>query len=101
MQAAFDEGFRCNQSNDVRANGEPIGMLRVTIGAMSTLGDIDRFAECIEQQLIERRRGTQKTPEADEELVKDSISLDTKPKTGRLDGQRRLRSSLRAIFFKR
>jgi molybdenum cofactor sulfurtransferase len=94
MRAAFDNGFCCNQRDDIREDGEPIGMVQVTVGAMSTLGDIERFAECIEQQLVKSRQETQNASGANEEVVKDSISLDTKPKT---DGQRRSRSGLKAI----
>ncbi|KAH4892944.1 hypothetical protein HBI80_255500 [Parastagonospora nodorum] len=65
MRAAFDKGFRCNQRSDLYENGEPIGMVRVTIGAMSTLGDIERLVECIKQQLMEPGHGTRNTPKVD------------------------------------
>jgi molybdenum cofactor sulfurtransferase len=92
VRTAFDKGFHCNQRNDIRENGEPIGMVRMTIGAMSTSGDIECFADCVEQRLIERRQEPQNDFGADEEPVKNGTSLDTKPNTGESDGQRRSRS---------
>ncbi|KAH3938404.1 hypothetical protein HBH53_260290 [Parastagonospora nodorum] len=65
MQAAFNKGFRCNQRSDLYENSEPIGIVRVTIGAMSTLSDIKRLVECIKQQLIEPGHGTRNTPKVD------------------------------------
>jgi molybdenum cofactor sulfurtransferase len=55
MKAAFEEGFRCNRHDDVRAGGKPFGMIRVTLGAMSTLEDILRFTGVVEKELVDRK----------------------------------------------
>jgi molybdenum cofactor sulfurtransferase len=53
LRAAFESGFRCNQSgNDVRGD-VPFGMIRATMGAMSTLGDVVTIVNFIEKHLIE------------------------------------------------
>jgi molybdenum cofactor sulfurtransferase len=52
LRVAFDEGFRCNQHDDVREGGVLFGMVRVTLGAMTTVEDIKRFLNCIEEQLV-------------------------------------------------
>jgi molybdenum cofactor sulfurtransferase len=99
MRAAFDKGFRCNQRDDLRDNEEPVGMVRVTIGAMSTLSDVERFVECIKQQLVERGHGTQTTSKADEGPVKDDIRIDMKPKADVSDGQKMSRLGWKAPFL--
>jgi hypothetical protein len=73
-------------------------MVRVTIGAMSTLGDVEILVECIKQQLVERGQGTQNTSRADEGPVKDGISLDTKPKADVSDSQKKVYVRLKGPF---
>lgn len=53
LRAAFDSGFRCNQpSGDVRGD-VPYGMIRATLGAMSTLMDVEILVEFVEKHLAE------------------------------------------------
>jgi molybdenum cofactor sulfurtransferase len=54
IKMAYDEGFRCNQQDDIRMNGVLFGMVRVTLGAMSTLKDVETFAAFVEEQLLDR-----------------------------------------------
>jgi len=58
IRRAFDEGFRCNQPEDIREGGVLFGVVRVTIGAMSTLKDVERFASFVEEYLIDRLPST-------------------------------------------
>ncbi|KAI1736863.1 molybdenum cofactor sulfurase [Xylaria scruposa] len=44
----FSAGFRCGNENDI-INGKPTGVIRVSLGAMSTLSDVDRFIAFIEE----------------------------------------------------
>ena len=53
IKNAFDAGFRCNQTNDIRA-GKAFGMARVTLGAMSTLRDVRTLLKAIEKDFVER-----------------------------------------------
>lgn len=38
----FSSGFRCGAENDIMG-GKPTGVIRVSLGAMSTMSDVDRF----------------------------------------------------------
>jgi molybdenum cofactor sulfurtransferase len=74
MKVAFDQGFRCNQQDDVRNGGNPFGMIRVTLGAMSTLDDIESFLRCMQEELVDRDSKTNRSTFEDTE--KDSILLE-------------------------
>lgn len=53
LRAAFDSGFRCNQPGaDIRGD-VPYGMIRATLGAMSTLGDVENLVGFVEKHLAE------------------------------------------------
>ncbi|KAH3938403.1 hypothetical protein HBH53_260410 [Parastagonospora nodorum] len=82
MRAAFDKGFRCNQRSDLYENSKPISIVRVTIGAISTLGDIKRLVECIKQQLIEPGHGTRNTPKVDMKPRADVLGRRRKSRLG-------------------
>jgi molybdenum cofactor sulfurtransferase len=58
LRAAFEGGFRCNHQEDLRQGGALFGMVRVTIGAMSTMKDVEIFAEFFERHLVDRVRQT-------------------------------------------
>ncbi|KAF1919890.1 pyridoxal phosphate-dependent transferase [Ampelomyces quisqualis] len=71
IRAAFEEGFRCNQQDDVRAGDVLFGMVRVTLGAMSTLQDVENFVSFFEQQIVD---GSQKfSLESDEHLSVEKV----------------------------
>jgi len=59
VRMAYTEGFRCNQQDDVRQGDVLFGMVRVTLGAMSTLEDVDKLASCVERELVDRDCGRQ------------------------------------------
>ncbi|CAJ2501139.1 Uu.00g039920.m01.CDS01 [Anthostomella pinea] len=42
----FSAGFRCGNDNDVMS-GKPTGVIRVSMGAMSTASDVDKFIDFI------------------------------------------------------
>ncbi|KAL1879938.1 hypothetical protein VTK73DRAFT_6634 [Phialemonium thermophilum] len=42
MKKNFSSGLRCGSDNDIIA-GKPTGVIRVSLGAMSTISDVDRF----------------------------------------------------------
>lgn len=42
MRSNFDEGLRCGNELDV-INGKPTGIIRVSLGAMSSMTDIEKF----------------------------------------------------------
>jgi len=56
----FAAGFRCDNGNDIM-DGKPTGVIRVSLGAMSTLSDVDRFAEFVDEFYCETNRSA---PEA-------------------------------------
>lgn len=48
MRRNFSAGFRCGDENDV-ISGKPTGVIRVSLGAMSTRTDVDRFVDFIKE----------------------------------------------------
>ncbi|KAI1504308.1 PLP-dependent transferase [Biscogniauxia marginata] len=44
----FSAGFRCGNDNDV-ISGKPTGVIRVSLGAMSTVSDVDKFISFIDE----------------------------------------------------
>ncbi|KAI1132455.1 molybdenum cofactor sulfurase [Nemania abortiva] len=48
MKQNFSAGFRCGNENDI-INGKPTGVIRVSLGAMSTLSDVEKFIAFIEE----------------------------------------------------
>lgn len=53
MRRNFAAGHRCGTENDVVA-GKPTGILRVSLGAMSTQGDVDRFIEFLTDFFLDK-----------------------------------------------
>lgn len=52
MQENFSAGYRCGAENDI-LNGKPTGMIRVSLGAMSTLSDVERFLGFVDDFFVE------------------------------------------------
>ncbi|KAI2473701.1 PLP-dependent transferase [Annulohypoxylon bovei var. microspora] len=46
MKQNFSAGFRCGTENDIMS-GRPTGVIRVSLGAMSTISDVDKFVAFI------------------------------------------------------
>ncbi|KAI1436724.1 molybdenum cofactor sulfurase [Xylaria sp. CBS 124048] len=55
MKQNFSAGFRCGNENDI-INGKPTGVIRVSLGAMSLMSDVDQFIAFIEEFFREERR---------------------------------------------
>ncbi|TKA27753.1 hypothetical protein B0A50_04854 [Salinomyces thailandicus] len=53
MRENFSAGHRCGSENDIM-NGKPTGVLRVSLGAMSTMSDVHRFLGFIEEFFVDR-----------------------------------------------
>ncbi|KAH6614014.1 pyridoxal phosphate-dependent transferase [Boeremia exigua] len=58
LRAAFDSGFRCNQTSDDIRGDIPFGMIRATLGAMSTLGDVENLVDFFQKHLVDNPPGT-------------------------------------------
>lgn len=48
MKRNFSSGFRCGNENDIIC-GKPTGVVRVSVGAMSTLSDVDKFVAFVDE----------------------------------------------------
>ncbi|GAB1310450.1 hypothetical protein MFIFM68171_00660 [Madurella fahalii] len=46
MKQNFSSGFRCGTDNDIIA-GKPTGVIRASLGAMSTVSDVDSFVDFV------------------------------------------------------
>lgn len=58
LKKAHDNGYTCNKLGDIPESGMKLfGMIRVTLGAMSTLEDIDRFANFVEAHFADHQVG--------------------------------------------
>lgn len=52
MKRNFSAGFRCGTDSDIMA-GKPTGVIRASLGAMSTISDVSRFVEFIDEFFVE------------------------------------------------
>lgn len=52
MRQNYQAGFRCGGENDV-LHGKPTGVIRVSLGAMSTLRDVQHFLDFINEYFVE------------------------------------------------
>ncbi|KAF7563488.1 hypothetical protein G7046_g642 [Stylonectria norvegica] len=48
----FSAGFRCGNENDI-ISGKPTGVIRASLGAMSTTSDVDRFVSFVQEFYLE------------------------------------------------
>ncbi|KAK3497988.1 pyridoxal phosphate-dependent transferase [Neurospora hispaniola] len=62
MKQNFSSGFRCGMDND-NMGGKPTGIIRVSLGAMSTIADVDRFVQFVEEFYREDTPPTLPPPE--------------------------------------
>lgn len=53
LRRHYSTGLRCSDDHDVRG-GRPTGVLRVSLGAMTNMKDIDSFVEFIEEFYVEK-----------------------------------------------
>jgi molybdenum cofactor sulfurtransferase len=52
MKRNFSAGLRCSSEDDIM-HGKPTGMIRLSLGAMTTLQDVETFLEFIEEFFVE------------------------------------------------
>lgn len=52
MRDNFSAGHRCGSDDDI-LNGKPTGVIRVSLGAMSTTGDVDRFIDFVQEYFVD------------------------------------------------
>ncbi|KAK4454614.1 molybdenum cofactor sulfurase [Podospora aff. communis PSN243] len=52
MKRNFSSGFRCGTENDIIA-GKPTGVIRASLGAMSTTSDVDKFVAFIHEFYVD------------------------------------------------
>ncbi|KAH6997773.1 pyridoxal phosphate-dependent transferase [Ilyonectria sp. MPI-CAGE-AT-0026] len=48
MKRNFSAGYRCGAENDI-ISGKPTGVIRASLGAMSTISDVDRFVSFVKE----------------------------------------------------
>jgi molybdenum cofactor sulfurtransferase len=53
MKRNFSAGLRCGSEDDIM-HGKPTGMIRLSLGAMTTLKDVDTFLEFMEEFFVEK-----------------------------------------------
>ncbi|KAK3699481.1 hypothetical protein LTR37_016438 [Vermiconidia calcicola] len=53
MKENFSAGHRCGSENDIM-NGKPTGVIRVSLGAMSTRSDVDRFLSFVDEFFVDK-----------------------------------------------
>lgn len=53
---AWSQGHRCGEAGLDNINGKPTGVVRVSLGAMTTMKDVDTFLSFLETEYIETKR---------------------------------------------
>jgi molybdenum cofactor sulfurtransferase len=74
MRENFSAGQRCGNDNDI-IRGKPTGMIRVSLGAMSTLKDVSLFVDFVREFFVQGSPPTSQPP---------VLSLCPEPPAGRL-----------------
>ncbi|KAF3178689.1 hypothetical protein TWF788_007419 [Orbilia oligospora] len=53
MKKNFDAGMTCGDKNDLMGpGGKPTGIVRISLGAMSSMGDVEKFVHFVEQTYV-------------------------------------------------
>lgn len=65
MKQNFSAGYRCGAENDI-ISGKPTGVIRASIGAMSTKTDVDRFVDFVREFYRETTLPDRATDELDD-----------------------------------
>lgn len=79
MKRNFSAGFRCGTDNDVMS-GKPTGVIRASLGAMSSAEDVDNFLSFVREFYVEKVSPvilplTAPSKSVTEELVVDSLTI--------------------------
>jgi molybdenum cofactor sulfurtransferase len=77
LRAAFDSGFRCNQPGDDVRGDVPYGMIRATLGAMSTLRDVEVLVDFVEKRLAEHPHQTPRASSGTQSVKAEDSSFAT------------------------
>ncbi|CAH0028627.1 unnamed protein product [Clonostachys rhizophaga] len=54
MKRNFSNGLRCGSENDIMG-GKPTGVIRVSLGAMSTMSDVEKFLAFVQEFFVEAK----------------------------------------------
>ncbi|KAI5861704.1 PLP-dependent transferase [Durotheca rogersii] len=73
MKRNFSSGFRCGTENDIM-NGRPTGVIRVSLGAISTSADVEKFIAFIDE-FYRTQRIAELTPPIPTSSPGDSLDL--------------------------
>ncbi|KAG7002244.1 GPI mannosyltransferase 3 [Physcia stellaris] len=76
MKENFSAGQRCGSGHDIM-HGKPTGMIRVSLGAMSTMGDVSLFIAFIEEFFVERRAHVAREPVKRSTINSSSFSVES------------------------
>ena len=63
MKRNFSSGQRCGNDNDIMG-GKPTGVIRLSLGAMSTLQDVTTFLQFVEEFFIDDEEGSNQATKA-------------------------------------
>ncbi|KAH7319972.1 MOSC N-terminal beta barrel domain-containing protein [Stachybotrys elegans] len=79
MRKNYSAGFRCGSDNDI-IHGKPTGVIRASLGAMSTLSDVTQFIDFVAEFFVEATKTTSSTedthkPRHDTSLMVKSITV--------------------------
>ena len=76
LRRFYNAGHRCDNEKDIQ-DGKPVGMIRISFGAMSTLQDIDKFIRFLEDFFIDKAECLDMEVEynASSDLVIEELSI--------------------------
>jgi molybdenum cofactor sulfurtransferase len=78
MRKNFSAGFKCGAETDIYA-GKITGVIRASVGAMSTISDIDKFVSFVSEFYVENSMvmaiPTSPVPANSDHLILDSITI--------------------------
>ena len=78
MKRNFSSGFRCGTENDIMS-GKPTGVIRASLGSMSTIADVEKFVDFVREFYVESSLQPSREPEPKPETPADlrvhSISI--------------------------
>lgn len=71
MKHNFSAGFRCGNENDIMG-GKPVGVIRVSLGAMSIISDVDKFLSFVDEFFRDQQVSQEMPPSLGCETTTDS-----------------------------
>ncbi|KAL4769796.1 pyridoxal phosphate-dependent transferase [Aspergillus nidulans var. acristatus] len=75
MRAAWDAGHRCSHPIQ-EVDGKPTGIVRVSLGAMSTIADIEGFVAWLKRNYVDRYIGLPYPEKSRGSMSKGSLDID-------------------------